>query len=216
MSFKEKLVLQLDWAYIVLDACRREALWRWACSLPQVYWWCNVFVLSVVMFVIQSAICHVFSVSKQSVDWSGTSVRHPSITYVFTMNLKCSACIFHSEQCMVQDVCRLSITILFSYGCPNALDGICVLNGHYCNWSLYNYTKTQAVKSLANQGWIWVSYQQLGSQAAGYIWFSEIPRENVNDKCYSCQLACSVVLPDLGHEVLKCLCGAVSMSGMAV
>lgn len=81
------------------------------CSLPQVYRWCNVFVLSVVMFVIQSAICHVFSVSKQSVDWSGTSAHNPSITYVLAMNLKCSACVFHSEQCMVQDFCQLSITI---------------------------------------------------------------------------------------------------------
>lgn len=101
-------------------------------SLPQVYWWYNGFVLSVVMFVIQSAICHgFFSVSKQSVDWSGTSAHNPSIT--FTMNFKCSACIFQSEQCMVQDFCQLSITILFSYEYPNALDGICVLNGHYCN-----------------------------------------------------------------------------------
>lgn len=71
-----------------------------------------------------------FSVSKQSVDWSGTSA---SITHKFTMNLKSSASVFHSEQCMVQDFCQISIIILFYFECPNALDGICVLNGHNCN-----------------------------------------------------------------------------------
>lgn len=102
----------------------------------------------------------------QSSQWTGVALQLSlATTYVFTMNLRCSACIFHSEQYMVQDFCQLSITILFSYECPDALDGVCVLNGHYCNWSLYNCTKTQAVKSLANQGWIQVSYQQLGSQA---------------------------------------------------
>lgn len=110
-------------------------------------------------------------------------------TYLFTINLKCSACIFHSEQYMVQDFCQLSITILFSYECPNALDGICVLNGHYCNWSLYNCTKTQALKSLANLGWIEVSYQQLGSQATFDFSPFEIPWESVTDKCCLCQVA---------------------------
>lgn len=30
---------------------------------------------------------------------------------------------------MVQGFCQLSITILFSYECPNALDGVFMLNG---------------------------------------------------------------------------------------